>query len=124
MKTLLLAAGLGTLAMTGPAFADPNTDDVHCFIVAIRMADSQEPAIQTSGLMGQLYWMGKLDGRTPGLDMETAVMAELPKMLGDLFQSESARCGKELRERGKAEVEMGKDMQKRAAEILKQGKSR
>ena len=122
MKTLLVAA-LGTLVMTGPALADETIDDVHCFIVAIRMADSKEPAIQTSGLMGQLYWMGKLDGRTPGLDMETAVMAELPKMLGDLFQSESQRCGKELRERGKAEVEMGQDMQKRAAEILKQENS-
>jgi hypothetical protein len=125
MKRLLLAAGLltagmGALAMAGPAFADPNTDDVHCFIVAIKLADSTVPALQTSGLIAQLYFMGKLDGRAPGLDMETLVMAELPKMLGDLYQSEAMRCGKEMAERGKAEVEMGKDMQKRAAEILKQ----
>jgi hypothetical protein len=97
---------------------------VHCFIVAIKMADSNQPALQTSGLMGQFYWMGKLDGRSPGTDMETAVMAELPKMLGDLFQREYARCDQELRARGKAEVEMGRDMQRRAAEMLKREKAK
>ena len=125
MKNLFPAAAFlcGALAAS-PAAADPDTDDVHCFIVAIKMADSNQPALQTSGLMGQFYWMGKLDGRSPGTDMETAVMAELPKMLGDLFQREYARCDKELRARGKSEVEMGRDMQKRAAEMLKQEKAK
>lgn len=124
MKVLFLAAAFlcGALLAASSAAADPDTDDVHCFIVAIKMADSDQPALQTSGLMGQFYWMGKLDGRSPGTDMETAVMAELPKMLGDLFQRESARCTMELRARGKAEVEMGRDMQQRAAEMLKQEK--
>jgi hypothetical protein len=54
--------------------------------------------------------------------METAVMAELPKMLGELFEREYARCDKELRTRGKAELEMGQDLHKRAAEKLKQEK--
>lgn len=122
MKTLLLMASMGALVLASPAQADPNTDDVHCFLVAIKMADSDQPAQKTLGLMGQFYWMGKLDGRMPGLDMETAVMAELPKMLGKLFERESARCGKELGERSKAEIDMGQDLHKRAAEKLKQEK--
>jgi hypothetical protein len=121
MKTLFMAA-LGALTMASPALADPNIDDVHCFLVAIKMADSNQPALQTRGLMGQFYWMGKLDGRTPGIDTETAVMAELPKMLGELFEREYARCDKELRTRGNAELEMGQDLHKRAAEKLKQEK--
>ena len=87
VKTLLLMASMGALVLASPARADPNTDDVHCFLVAIKMADSDQPAQKTLGLMGQFYWMGKLDGRMPGLDMETAVMAELPKMLGKLFDA-------------------------------------
>lgn len=112
-----VAAALTALCLGGgQARADATTDDVRCFIVAIQMAGSDQPDIQQSGLMGQLYWLGKLDGRTPGLNFEDRVMTELPKMTGDLFRTELARCTAELSQRGQAEAEMGRDIQKRGAD--------
>ncbi len=113
----VVAAALAALCLGGAhARADDTTDDVRCFIVAIQLAGSNQPEIHESGLMGQLYWMGKLDGRTPGLNFEDRVMAELPGMTGDLFRSELKRCTAELSKRGLAEAEMGKDIQKRGAD--------
>ena len=111
------AAALAALCLGGVcARADETTDDVRCFIVAIQMAGSEQPDLHESGLMGQLYWMGKLDGRTPGLNFEDRVMAELPRMTGDFFRVELTRCTAELSKRGLAEAEMGRDIQKRGAD--------
>ena len=60
------------------AHADPNTDDVHCYIIYNQMTMSGDKTMMTAGLMGQIYWIGRLDGRTPNFDLENAIEARRP----------------------------------------------
>ena len=105
------------------AVADATTDDLHCYIVSTELIASKDSLRQTAGLMGAFYFSGKLDGRTPELDLENRVMAELPKLTGDTLRAEQMRCGAELKTRGQAAAAMGKDMQQRGAKMLEEDNS-
>ena len=93
--------------------ADPDTNDVRCVIVYIEMAQSNQPLLQTSGMYGQLYWIGKLDGRDPKFDLEKRMAAEIPKMNGAFLKTEALRCSTELMKRGQKEADMGEDLAKK-----------
>src|SRR5215469_3764093 len=117
------AAAFALLAANSGAAADATTNDVHCYIVFKQLGSSKEPGVQNAGIMGALYFMGKLDGRTPDFDLETAILTEIPKLRGGVFNDELARCERELQARGEAEAAMGKDMQQRAAKTQQEQNS-
>jgi hypothetical protein len=102
--------------------ADANLDDVHCLMVYMQMGAVPDPRMQTGGLIGTLYFMGKLDGRAPDLDVESLILAELPKMKDESFRIEAQRCAKELQARGDKETAMGQDLTARSAKIDQQAK--
>ncbi len=121
--TRMLAAPVAALAIlaafAAPALADSNIDDVHCLIVEMDLYSSNVPALRSASALGQMYWLGKLDGRDPRLDMEKLMIAELPKMTGDVLKNEATRCGNELKARGAAETAMGQDLAKKAQVSVK-----
>ena len=103
----ILAGGVLALA-AAPALAENLTqNDVRCAIIAFNMAGSDNPNFRTQGVMGSLYYLGKLDGRTPGLDLEARVRAEVTKMTPEQSKIEGQRCAAELGQRSKALQEMG-----------------
>jgi hypothetical protein len=58
------------------------------------MITSPDPTQKIAGTMAHSYWLGRIDGRTPQLDLEAGVLAELPAMANqDLFRAEAVRCG-------------------------------
>jgi hypothetical protein len=118
MKKVLLIA-LAWFFPGSPAMADPTTDDIHCYIVSLQMITAADPTQKIAGTMAHSYWLGKIDGRAPQLDLEASVLAALPAMANqDLFWAEAVRCGQEMIKRGQAETEIGKDIQRRAADQL------
>ena len=122
MKRLLLAALLFGTSFTQ---ADPLTDDLHCYISTLSLVSSSDPKVQVAGMMAHSYWLGRLDGRAPDLDLESRVIAEMPFLQNsERLRAEMIRCGGEMAARGKAEKDMGDDMQKRGAEMQKLQDSR
>jgi hypothetical protein len=119
----VLAVPVILISLATGAYADPNTDDVHCYIVYNSMSASSDKAMATAGFMGQIYWVGRLDGRAPDFDLEKAIIAELPVMTGDFFRAEAKRCGDAMIQRGQGLTAMGTDLQKRGAEMMKEEKS-
>jgi len=77
-KPVLLAPAWVFLG--SPAMADPTTDDLHCYIVSLQMITSPDPTQKIAGTMAHSYWLGRIDGRTPQLDLGAGVLAELPAM--------------------------------------------
>lgn len=107
------------------ALDDATVRDVHCFIVYMQMgANVQEPNLRMAMVMGSTYFMGKIDGRMPKLDLENAVLAESPKLAGDTYRTEVERCGQELQARGEAERAMGNDLQQKATQMQHEENSR
>ena len=81
------------------------------------MITSPDATQKIAGTMAHSYWLGKIDGRNPQLDLEASVLAEIPAMTNqDLFRAEAVRCGQEMIKRGQAETEIGKDIRRRAAD--------
>lgn len=109
---------LTILAAAGAAAVTPGSQlnkDLHCVAAissAIGMAKTENDKSQM--IAGNLYFLGKVDGESPGLDLEQAMVdvvsgADFAKRLPD----EMRRCGAELQSRGQAMVEVGKALTKR-----------
>ena len=118
------------LAGASPASAAESTNDVRCLIAVSRLVDinaetkqlSQEAA-QTTALLGTMYFMGKLEGRDPRLNIENAMVAEATKMTVEQLQSELIRCGGEMRSIGQKWDDIGKNLVRRGQELQKQEKA-
>jgi hypothetical protein len=94
------------------------TRDVRCAVVFLQSLAAMQPsatkddAKMNAVLAGAMYWLGRLDGRTPNLDLEHRLIAEEDSMTPEIRQAEAERCGAELAARGKMMTEIGDDMSK------------
>jgi hypothetical protein len=117
MKHGVLAI-LGALALSGlssqaRAADDLTRDDLRCAIVALSIAGSGKEA-QTVGMMSMFYYLGRLDGRTPDLDLENRLIDEIAVMKPADLKAAAQRCGAFLVVRGQKLQEVGKRLQERA----------
>jgi hypothetical protein len=90
---------------------EPQTADVRCLLVTLKMmtaANTDE--MKATSLVGVMYYMGKLDGRQPDFDLESAVIAQIKAMTPEDVTKEAQRCGTELQARGKSLQEIGGDL--------------
>jgi hypothetical protein len=112
-KYWLLAAPL--VMGAGPPVDAETRKDLRCFLAVSSLADNPDPTIKMSGMIGAQYFLGRIDGRVPSLDLERALVAEaavitnadLPPLLG--------ACGQQIADRGEVLTVIGKRMQNRAA---------
>ena len=105
-------------------YADDTTDDVRCLVVSLEMASDQNATIKTSGTISAMYWFGRLDGRTPDLDLENRVLTEIAAMKPDDLKAEAVRCGAVLQARAKSMSEMGQDLQAKGRAQMQMENSR
>ncbi|HZC16614.1 MAG TPA: hypothetical protein VE309_07625 [Caulobacteraceae bacterium] len=85
-----------SLALAGavPAFAQSDdATDLRCFVVASVLMNSSDRNQRAAGVIGSLYFMGRLDGRSPGLDWNRRLTAEMAAMSGSDLSAASAACG-------------------------------
>jgi hypothetical protein len=74
--------------------------DVQCIVVAMKMGAASGSAQQVTATMITLYYLGRLDERIPGMDIEGLIVKEAAKMSRADLRSEAARCGRALTEKG------------------------
>jgi hypothetical protein len=125
MKPILLAMGSALALLTAtPLAADPTTDDVHCLIVMFHLGASDNSTLKAAGVLGGEYFEGKLDGRNPTLDLESLMLAEIPKLNGDALAGETQRCESELTARAVSMKVLGDNLQKKGTEMMQQDNAR
>ncbi len=102
-KAILMLA-LWPLAAAVAAPLDEETrKDVRCLIIVGQLSKSEDPQVRDAGRIAGQYFLGRIDGRAPALDLESAVAAEVAAAIADqkaLFPY----CGDLMKKRG-AEVE-------------------
>src|ERR1043166_3123749 len=109
--SLALSACLSTLILcSAAAKADEMTDNVRCFIVFSNMASGTDPGVKTAGTIGSMYWVGRIDGKDPTIDLQSLILAEMQKMTGVVLHTEAKRCGEILVVRGKALTAIGQNI--------------
>lgn len=122
MKKMILGVAFAAMAMgAAPAHADANSEDVRCLVIFMQMSNASAQAAQTGGLIGAFYYMGKLDGRSQGMDLEKMILDEVAHMSEASFQADAKRCGDDMTKRGQAAADLGKALQQHAQQMQKLG---
>lgn len=101
MRCLLIAAAVG-LALSLPAQAQesPSDADARCLLLAIGGAGSRDPNVQQGSMLGMLYYLGRINGRTPALDLEAAVVRAMKSFRAEDAERESERCSEVMLKSG------------------------
>jgi hypothetical protein len=118
----LLVAGVVALGLSAPTLAraedQATTDDVRCLVVSLAMAGNSGANVQAAGMMATLYYLGRLDGRAPGLDLENRVIDEVTAMKPADVKDTAKRCGETMKGRGEDLTTLGQHIAARAAKIV------
>jgi hypothetical protein len=93
-----------TLALALLSVAHPQdvetVADVRCVVVGMQMSRSFDATQQASGTMVVMYYLGRLDRVVSGPNLEGLIVSAASQMSTVEFQTEAARCGKSLIEKG------------------------
>lgn len=113
-KVITAAALTASLFMAGGARAqDAETlGDLRCIaVISIAAGQQTDPAAVMSAGMGILYFMGRIEGRVPGFNVENGLRVEVGKLTSAGVTTELVRCGGALTSKGKELQAIGRSMQ-------------
>ncbi len=108
---LALGAAAPSPVMARESDAAATKTDLRCAVVLFTALGSGTMDKQQA-TVGAFYFLGRLDGRAPNLDLQAAFTAELNDMSGDDMKRQALICGKILGDRGKSLMTLGEAMQK------------
>jgi hypothetical protein len=106
----MLVATLGLASMRIGAQETVNIADIRCVAVGMKLAGAANSSDQSRGFLLTLYYIGRLDGRVPKLDIENLLIVESSKMSSSDDASEAKRCGAGLVVKGEQITKIGKDL--------------
>ncbi len=101
MYRLAAAALAGIALAASPAFAQQNdalSADTRCAMVGMMLtnAEGATPQQQQVGAMMTVYYVGRMHGRSPGIDLNAAFNAQAQSMTGQSAQADGQRCSAEF----------------------------
>jgi len=120
MRNTLLTVLVGALTLSSvqaPAQDAETIADVRCVIVGMKLVGIADPTQQSAGMMLSMYYIGRLDGRVPKLDIEELMIKEISTMTTSDYGSEAKRCGASLTDKGQEITRIGKDMVERGQKM-------
>ena len=88
--------------------------DAQCMVVGAHLSASSDPQQRVPGQMILMYYLGRIDGRSPNADLKALTKTETQKMTASDLQNAAGRCGKEFSARGEEIVQIGKSLGKPA----------
>ena len=101
LRIIAMAAVASLLASAAHAQpSDTRRADLRCMLGF--MALLQNPAYKDAATAGLMYYVGRLDGREPDLELATAIKREAGNMATADYMTEAQRCGRALKERSAA----------------------
>lgn len=122
MKSLTFVFAAAALLVAAPAaaqearLAPADRADLQCMALVAVMAgiameeggEDEATALDLAGMSGGLmYYLGRLEGRTPGVDWLAELRLWLEKADFEELDAVAPRCSKELMEKGQALVDFG-----------------
>lgn len=108
---LFACLGFGCSLLGAAAVPDDQAvSDARCVVVAMHMATLNAPQQRSTGVMLAIYYLGRLDGRSPQADTEKLIEAEAGKMTPAELRSDAVQCGKVLTAKGQEMTRIGADL--------------
>jgi len=109
----LLCAALAVLPLQVRAQSADSVADIRCVAVGIRAAVMPDSHQKSTGTLLVLYYLGRLDGREPTLDIEKLLTEQIRHMTDADYANEGARCQKDLTTKGAQITHLGEALQNR-----------
>jgi hypothetical protein len=105
-----------SLALFAPAHAQdaPTDADLRCLLVTFVGASSGDANIRGASILAAMYYLGRIDGRAPQLDLSAALIPRAKAFRPEQAASEAKRCGAMLKARGDALKQLGAEFQAEA----------
>jgi hypothetical protein len=94
--------------------------DARCVVIGLKIAGMVDASRQSAGTMLALYYIGRLEGRVPELEIEDLIVNEVQKMMPSEFDAETKRCGLGLSKKGLEITKIGNDVAERERRKLEQ----
>lgn len=92
--------------------AEPASPEVLCLGVYLTMAGESDPATKNAGLMGALYYAGRVQGANPDKDPLDMVIAAMSRPDAErIFLAAAPRCSKEMMDFGQHWIDRGQQLQ-------------
>lgn len=117
-----ILAGLFAFGLLAPGLAhaadSATTDDLRCLVVSLTMAGMGGKDLQAAGMMASLYYLGRIDGRSPEFDLENGVIDEILAMKPADLKTAASRCGDALKGRGEELSTLGRHIMERAPKLV------
>lgn len=85
--------------------------DVQCLLVGERLVASTDQRQELLGNMLAIYFLGRIDDRSPSVNLEGLLKKESKDMTTSKFGVTANRCGKELAVRGMEITRIGKRLE-------------
>ncbi|HEY2530963.1 MAG TPA: hypothetical protein VGJ20_24030 [Xanthobacteraceae bacterium] len=84
--------------------------DVRCALAGMQIYGSTDSTQQASGVWLSLYYIGRIQGRAPQLDLEGLFVGEASKMKSSDYASEAKRCSIGLSATAEQITHIGRDL--------------
>jgi hypothetical protein len=109
---LVLAAVFALTAAGGVARAQAadTTADLKCFVALSMVNDAADPDVTASIKLGRLYFLGRLDGAAPGMDLKKRFLEVGGKFSVTDIKAELVRCGAILSARAGVLEDIGRSL--------------
>lgn len=120
---LAFAAFLAAMSAQSSAQDAQTIADIRCVVIGMRMGGTGNAAQQSAGGVLALYYIGRLDGRVPSLNIEDLIVQQITKMTKADYDSEGKRCGAVLKEKGQQLTQIGKDLVERGQKMQNDAKA-
>ncbi len=84
--------------------------DAQCVVVGVRFSSMSDQSKRSSGQILMIYFLGRIEGRSPKVALEALVEHEANKMTASKFEESVRRCGTELTVQGEKISRIGKNL--------------
>jgi hypothetical protein len=114
-RVTISALALMLTMPTTPASADVTTvdADLRCLVASLTLLNSPVEEQRRAGMGSFSYWLGRVDGGAPNIDLEERIAAVSQSMTQEDVARELIRCGAELMQRGREVQAIGNRLQER-----------
>ncbi|MGC1458362.1 MAG: hypothetical protein WA825_08815 [Steroidobacteraceae bacterium] len=108
----VMLAAVAVVPVSGLAQDADNLADIRCVAVGMHLAEAPDSHQKSTGTLLVLYYMGRLDGRAPSLEIQKLLAEQIDKMTASDYSSEAMRCSQILSAKGAQIKQLGEQMQK------------
>lgn len=86
--------------------------DAQCMVIGAHLSASSDPQQRVPGQMILMYYLGRIDGRSPHTDLTGLIQSQTQRMSESDLKAAANRCGKEFSARGEDIVRLGNSLGK------------